>query len=269
MKLPAASGGALKIITNMNPLPISCNRCAVALLVLLIIVLKSAALQADTGHFLYAGKFSTESPADALPRGWEPLTFQKVDKHTRYSLVKDNGVVTVKAESSASASGLIRKISIDPEEYPFLTWRWKVTDINTKSDISRKKGDDCPARLYITFEYDPSGRSVLEKAKHSAIKLFYGTHSPYEAVTYIWGNKAPIGTIAPNPYTDRVMMIVVEKGNARLNTWVQEERNILEDYRNAFGGKPPMITGVAIMTDTDDTEESSVSYYGDIVFKKK
>ena len=241
---------------------------SVALLVLLGIVQKSATLQADSGHFLYVGTFSAESSAEALPSGWEPLTFQKVKKHTRYTLVEDN-VVVVKAESSSSASGLVRKIRIDPEEYPILTWRWKVADTNKKSDITRKKGDDCPARLYITFEYDPSRLSVLEKAKHSAAKLFYGAHSPYEAIAYTWDSKAPTGAVIPNSYTAKVMMIVVESGNARLNTWVQEERNILKDYQSVFGGKPPMISGVAIMTDTDNTKESAVSYYGDIVFTKK
>jgi len=29
-----------------------------------------------------------------------------------------------------------------------------------------------------------------------------------------------------------------------------------------------MISGVAIMTDTDNTSESAIAYYGDIVFKR-
>ena len=29
-----------------------------------------------------------------------------------------------------------------------------------------------------------------------------------------------------------------------------------------------MISGVAIMTDTDNTGESAIAYYGDIVFRK-
>jgi hypothetical protein len=49
---------------------------------------------------------------------------------------------------------------------------------------------------------------------------------------------------------------------------VTEERNVLEDYRKAFGEDPPLINGVAIMTDTDNTGESAVAYYGDIWFKK-
>jgi len=55
---------------------------------------------------------------------------------------------------------------------------------------------------------------------------------------------------------------------ARLNQWLNEERNIYEDYKKAFGEEPSMISGVAIMTDTDNTGESATAYYGDIVFKK-
>jgi hypothetical protein len=65
------------------------------------------------------------------------------------------------------------------------------------------------------------------------------------------------------------MMIVVESGADKLNQWITEERDILEDYRKAFGEDPPLISGVAIMTDTDNTGESAVAYYGDISFKKK
>jgi hypothetical protein len=60
----------------------------------------------------------------------------------------------------------------------------------------------------------------------------------------------------------------VESGETRLKQWVSEERNIYDDYKQAFGHEPPMISGVAIMTDTDNTNESATAYYGDILFKK-
>ena len=62
-------------------------------------------------------------------------------------------------------------------------------------------------------------------------------------------------------------MIVVRSGPQGVGTWMEEERNIYEDYKKAFDGEPPMINGVAIMTDTDNTGESAIAYYGDIVFK--
>ena len=73
----------------------------------------------------------------------------------------------------------------------------------------------------------------------------------------------------PNPYTEKAMMIVVESGAAKLNQWVREKRNILEDYRQAFHSDPPAISGVAVMTDTDNTGESVIAYFGDIVFEKE
>jgi len=56
----------------------------------------------------------------------------------------------------------------------------------------------------------------------------------------------------------------VESGNEKAGTWVSEERNIFEDYRKMFGEEPPALGGVAIMTDTDDTQDEATAYYGDI-----
>ena len=72
----------------------------------------------------------------------------------------------------------------------------------------------------------------------------------------------------PNPYTEQVHMIVVESGPTKLNTWMTEARNVYDDYKRAFGEEPPMISGIAIMTDTDNTGESAEAYYGDIFFAK-
>jgi hypothetical protein len=176
--------------------------------------------------------------------------------------------VVVKAVAEASASGLTREVKINPKEYPVVQWRWKVSNILKKGDVRKKEGDDYPARIYITFKYDSSKLSFFEKTKYETIKLWYGQYPPLGAINYIWESKVPVGTMVPNPFTDRVMMFVVETGPSKLNQWVNEERNIFEDYKKAFGQEPPMISGIAIMTDTDNTGESATAYYGDILFKK-
>jgi hypothetical protein len=202
------------------------------------------------------------------PPGWEPLVFKKIDQHTRYELVSDEGTVVVRAVSAAAASGLIRKIQIDPMLYPIVEWRWKVSNILQKGDVTKKEGDDYPARIYITFVYDPSKLSFGNRVKYKAAKLFYGEYPPTGAINYIWGSNAEIDRIVPNPYTDRVMMIAVESGAEKINQWGTQRRNLLEDYRNAFQTDPPLVSGVAIMTDTDNTGESATAYYGDIIFKQ-
>jgi hypothetical protein len=231
-------------------------------------LVSSPMIYAQSGTVIEVGKFSAATVEDTLPSDWKPLTFRKIERHTTYKLVKDNDTVVIKAVAEASASGLTREIKINPKEYPIVQWRWKVSNILKKGDVYRKEGDDYPARIYITFEYDPSKLSFFEKAKYKTIKLLYGKYPPLAAINYIWESKAPVGTMVPNPYTDRVMMFVVESGTDKLNQWVVEERNIYEDYKKAFGEEPPMISGVAIMTDTDNTGESATAYYGDILFKK-
>jgi hypothetical protein len=135
--------------------------------------------------------------------------------------------------------------------------------------VAIKEGDDYPARIYITFEYDRAKLSFFERIKFKAAKVLYGEYPLVGAINYIWESKASEGTMVPNSYTDRVIMIVVESGETKLNTWVQEERNILEDYKKAFGENPPFISGVAIMTYTDNTKESAITYYGDVIFKRR
>ena len=227
----------------------------------------------STGHsqpssVLEVGMFSKGSPGEGLPTSWKPLTFKKIERHTAYTLVRDGDTVVVKAVADASASGLVTEIQIDPNEYPVVQWRWKVANILKKADVHTKEGDDYPARIYITFEYDPSKVGFFEKAKYNTIRLLYGQYPPLAAINYIWESHAPVGTVVPNPYTSRAMMIVVESGEKKIDQWVCEERNILEDYKKAFGESPPMISGVAIMTDTDNTGESATAYYGDILFEK-
>ena len=226
------------------------------------------AIQAQSQATIEVGKFSTGKVEETLPPDWKPLTFKKIEQHTTYKLVKDDHAVVIEAVAESSASGLTREIKINPKEYPTIQWRWKVSNILKKGDVHKKEGDDYPARIYITFEYDPSKLSFFERTKYKIIKLLYGQYPPLAAINYIWESKAPVGTMVPNPYTDRVMIFVVESGEAKLNQWVNEERNVYEDYKKAFGEEPPMISGVAIMTDTDNTGESATAYYGDILFKK-
>ena len=223
---------------------------------------------AQSASVLEVGKFSTAAPGENLPDGWKPLTFKKIEKHTVYTVVKDGDTIAVKAVSDASASGLTREIKINLREYPIVQWRWKVANVLQKGDVTRKEGDDYPARIYITFEYDSSMVGFFDKAKYEMIKLLYGQYPPLAAINYIWESKAPKGTMVPNPYADQARMIVVESGPDRLNQWVSEERNLYEDYKKAFGEEPPLISGVAIMTDTDNTGESATAYYGDIVFMR-
>ena len=218
-------------------------------------------------------RFSALKAGGALPEDLQPWAFQDQPRHTRYTLVEDAGVVVLRAQADASTSGLVRQIRVDSEAYPILAWRWKPLNLVSKSNLARKEGDDFALRVYVTFDVDLDTLSVGERIGLSLARLIYGDRVPLAALCYVWDARAPRGTFAHNPYTDRVRMIVAESGVERIGRWVSVERNIREDYRRAFGqegrnaGPVPAVSGVIVSTDTDNTGESVEALYGDIEFR--
>lgn len=181
-----------------------------------------------------------------ISKNWKEKSFKGF---TRYEVVEEDGQKCIKATSDASASALYYEIDFDPKDYPLLTWRWKVNNILAKGDALKKEGDDYAARVYVVF---PSA-------------LFWRT----KAINYIWANRLPQGQSVPNPFSSNACMIAVRSGPTQVGQWLDEKRNLLEDYRKCFGEDPPKAGAVAIMTDTDNTGEQAVAWYGPIRLLKK
>lgn len=210
--------------------------------------------------------FSGQAEPGGLPRGWKPLFFKKISRHTEYGLEKEGENYFVKAVSSASASAIYKEVPIELKDYPLLSWRWKIDHVLAKADARRKNGDDYPARIYVAFAYDPARAKAWERAKYGLAKALYGSYPPEAALNYVWDNKLPIGAALDNAYTERAKMIVVESGPGKAGEWVREERDAYADYKKIFGREPPKIAFIALMTDTDNTGESAIAYYDDIAF---
>ncbi|UFS71228.1 DUF3047 domain-containing protein [Geomonas sp. RF6] len=169
--------------------------------------------------------------------GWT----EKVHKgHTTYLL--ENAALV--AHAAKAGSGLVKKLAADPKKYPRLTWSWKIEQTLKGEDIRLKKGDDFAARVYVIFP-----RTFFWRMR---------------AINYVWAGKMPKGSEAKSPYTANSVIVAVESGDEKAGTWVSEERNVYEDYKRIFGEEPPQIGGVAIMTDTDDTQCDATAWYGDI-----
>ncbi len=191
---------------------------------------------------------------------WQPFTFPKIKKHSSYSIERHNGESALRAASNASASAIVYREAFSVSRYPVLRWRWKVGNIYRKGDATLKAGDDYPIRIYVMFEYDPDRAGALERLKYGFAKSLYGEYPPHSSLSYVWASKESPETFLVSPYTDRAMMVLLEQGPGRVGTWREERVNILEDYERAFGAKPPGRARIAIMNDSDDTGESSVSW---------
>ncbi|MFZ2950239.1 MAG: DUF3047 domain-containing protein [Desulfuromonadaceae bacterium] len=180
--------------------------------------------------------FSTEGLA-----GWEPKIFKG---STEYLIHQENGRTVVKAASHASASGMVRKIHFEPSKYRYLRWSWKIVHTIKGGDEKLKSGDDYAARVYVIFP----GRFFWQM----------------KAINYIWANRLPKGEHVPNPFASNARMLAVESGNGKAGQWVDEERDLLADYRLLFGTDPQSADAIAIMTDTDNTGGNAEAWYGEI-----
>lgn len=207
----------------------------------------------------------TQGPGDSLPAGWKPWILKNVKSRTVYRMAGDGSNVLV-AIASASASGLMRNITIDPREYPIVQWNWKIANTIPNADILQKEKNDSPARLYVAFAYDINKVSLTERVKYWAARRIYSDLLPLRAIAYTWANTTPKETIASMPYTEWFKQIVVENRSSPVNEWITEERNVFRDYRKAFGEDPQNITAVAVMTNTDNLSGKATAWYADIVF---
>ena len=195
---------------------------------------------------------------------WKPLTFKKIPKRTRYEFGETAAGPVVQAASESSAGGLYRKIDADPREFPVLRWKWRVEKPLEIEDEKSKEGDDFIARIYVTFRYDPNDAGLATRFKYGLIKRLYGEYPPEAAVNYVWASREPKESRWENPYASQAMMLAVQSGAENADRWVSEERNVYDDYRNLFGKEPPPISGVAVMTDTDNTGQTGRAWYAQI-----
>jgi len=229
-----------------------CRNFLTYTLILLGIVAVSQA-HSEEGRFLLREDFNDLS-------SWKPLFFPKIENHTSYTIESNGSESYLKAESNASASAVLYKTEFNIYQYSRVRWRWKVETIYKKGNAKTKTGDDYPLRIYIVFKYDPEKAGFMEKLKYNAAKLIYGEYPPHSSLNYIWANREYEERIITNAYTEKAKMVLLQKGDANVGKWLIHDVNVIEDYEEAFGEKPPPIASIAIMNDSDNTGEKSISY---------
>lgn len=199
---------------------------------------------------------------------WKQLHFPKIKRYSEYSITCEAGNCFLKAESNNSASAILYRNTFNVYEYPLVAWRWKIENVYQKADPTTKAGDDYPIRIYIMFKYGPERSPFLERVKYEAAKFLYGEYPPDSSLNYIWSSKETQEKILTSPYTEKSKMIPPDKGEKHVGEWISHEVNIIKDYQEAFRHAPPEIASLAIMNDSDNTGEHSVSFIDWIAVSK-
>jgi len=178
----------------------------------------------------------------ALPPGWE----LKVKKGAGKAFVlADEGVKAVCLKGENASFSIQRKISVDVKEYPYVTWRWKVTDMPKGADFRKSDKDDQAAQLFVAF-----GR---------------------KSISYIWDTTAPVGSEGGSsvPLVMSVKIVVVDSGQQDAGKWVTVTRNVYEDYKRLYGKEPPTAEGLRFQINSQYTHTKAQSCLASVEFRKK
>ena len=192
---------------------------------------------------------------------WHSRTFPG-KRTTQYSTATLDGRQAIFGDSRSSASMMRQTLRIEPAMVGTIGFAWKVPHLIPGANMGLRDHDDSPVRVMLAFEGDRSRLSVKDGMLSELARALTGEEMPYATLMYVWCNSRPPGSVITSPRTDRIRSIVMESGPARLNQWIDYERDIRADFQAAFGEAPGALIGVAIMSDSDNTESKSSAWYG-------
>ena len=153
----------------------------------------------------------------------------------------------IKAEAEGKGSGLGKEVLIDLLKTPFINITWKVEKDLSGIVENSKKGHDYAARVF-----------VIKKTGSTALSN--------RAVNYVFSSNNEVGKNLPSPYTKKSIDYVLSSTKDNPNVWVTVKANVKEDFMKLHGIEVLDISGVAIMTDTDNSKLKAISYYQNIYF---
>lgn len=183
------------------------------------------------------------SSREAVPPGWELIV---KTGEAALQLVQDNGRQALQMRSDQASYALQKKTNIALQSSPFLVWQWKVTELPTKGDFRKSSTDDQAAQLIVAF-------------------------SSSRFLAYIWDTTAPKGIMAtaPAPLFKKIFALVMQSGPKELGTWITERRNLVEDYKQAYGEDPETVEGIRIQINSQHTQSRAESYWQSVLVTAK
>jgi len=196
-----------------------------------------------------------------LPDGWQPVALPG-KLRTHYGPARKDGRDAMAARSQRSASMLRKRVQVAPESLGAVTFSWWVDDLIADASVADIDREDAPARVLFGFEGDMARLPVRTRLMFELAQALTGETPPYATLMYVWDAKAPVGTVIVNPRSDRIRKIVVDSGPLNLKRWRDHRRDLRADFKLAFGEDPGTLQSIAVMTDSDNTRSSALSWYG-------
>ena len=172
------------------------------------------------------------------------------DNKTIYTVGSNKNGNFFKAVADNAASGLGKEIKIDLNKTPFINITWKIEQDLKGIKENTKKGHDFAARVF-------------------AIKKTGATPLSNRAINYVFSSNSEIGKSWPSPFTKKSIDNVLSTTKENMNVWVTVKANVKKDFKKFHDLDVNEINGIAIMTDTDNSKLTAITYYQNIFFSSE
>ena len=184
-----------------------------------------------------------DSPVGGLPTGWSWRS--KDDDNPKRFEVKSTGKMNfVAAQDSGISVVLLKKIGLNPREYPIMTWCWRAWNLPPEADERYTETNDSAAGVYVIFS-----------------RNFIGIP---RQIKYLWSTTLPIGTVSRREGIARPWFVVLESGYDNVGHWLQETVDLERDHKRILDrGLPTKTIGIGILTDSDATDTFAAADYAD------
>jgi len=181
---------------------------------------------------------------------FKKLKIRKVKGETTWSLGSNKKGNFIKAEAEGKGSGLGKELKIDLQKTPFINITWKVEKDLSGIIENSKKGHDYAARVFVVKK---TGSTALSN----------------RAINYVFSSNSSINDSWPSPYTKKSIDYVLSTTKKDLNTWVTVKTNVKKNFKELHNLEVNELSGVAIMTDTDNSKLKAIAYYQNIYFSSE
>jgi hypothetical protein len=214
-----------------------------ALSCLLLVGAAGAVFAADTAGpaAVVLDDFDKQS-TPGFPAAWK--TRDTATAKDVYKVVDEAGGRVLKAVANGSSAQIALPVSLAIEDYPVLSWRWRADALPPGAAEHQKATNDSAAGVYVVF------------------KGSFGGLVP-RAIKYVWSATEPEGASFTSPGYPNAYIVVLRSGNDQPGTWRTETVDAAADYRRLFGEAPPIWQGIAVLTDSDNTNTTAAASYDD------
>jgi hypothetical protein len=185
-----------------------------------------------------------------VPPGWQK--YETPGGHPAYdfTVVEDAGRRALHMKSAGEHSTIAREVQADLAGLPILAWQWRVLRLPQGADLRNRATSDVTGHIFAVWPRFPAfARSRL--------------------IGYVWDPTLPVGTVIPSRKTGTVTFIVARRGEPGLGQWIDERRDVADDYRKVFGEAPPPLPVLALSIDTNDTRSPAEAMFGRIELQSR